>query len=195
MTDDNTNTGLGQEGDPVPDVDAVSEIVRAASSRLLGTGARRDRRHSHKDDGTLVTQTDGAIQRFVETALEETYPAIPFIGEEMVHARQLEVLHGARRFWVLDPLDGTTNFVAGFPFYGISLALVEDDAIVLGVVHDPIREETFTAVKGQGARLNGEPLDPDAPARLGQCVANIDYKRLTRQVAERLVRAPPYRSQ
>jgi len=195
MTDDGKRTAGGRASDPVPDVETASEIVRTASSRFLGTAIKRDRRHAHKDDGTLVTQTDGAIQRFVETALGETYPAIPFIGEEMVHARQLEVLDGAHRFWVLDPLDGTTNFVAGFPFYGISLALVEDDAIVLGVVHDPIRAETFTAVKGQGARLNGEPLDPDAPDRLGQCVANIDYKRLTRQVAERLVRAPPYRSQ
>ncbi len=178
------------------DPDGICDLVERAAARYLGVGMPSGADEIHKDDGSVVTFTDDAIQNFVEAGLRERYPDIPFMGEEMPHARQVSVLGGdAARFWVLDPLDGTTNYVAGFPFYGISLALVENGAAVFGVVHDPIRGETFRAQRDGGATLNGEALRPAPVQRLGQCVANVDYKRLTRPVADRLVRSPPYRSQ
>ncbi|KAA3621520.1 MAG: inositol monophosphatase family protein [Proteobacteria bacterium] len=175
---------------------ACNLVEEAACEYLAPADVAADRNETHKDDGSVVTRTDAAIQSFVEERLLERFPSVPFIGEEMSHARQVAVMCGdAPRFWVLDPLDGTTNFVAGFPFYGISLALVGVGGPELGVVHDPVRGETFCAARGKGAWLNGKPLVPHTVPNLSRCVANVDYKRLTRSVAERLVRSPPYRSQ
>ena len=174
----------------------ISRLVEDAACQYLVASTSQSHDELHKDDGSLVTLTDNAIQSFVYKSLLERYPDIPFIGEEMPHTVQQSVIDGgAGRFWVLDPLDGTTNFVAGFPFYGISLALVDKGETILGVVHDPVRGETFAATRGGGATLNGVALDPRPVQRLNQSIANVDYKRLTRSVADRLVRSPPYRSQ
>lgn len=64
----------------------------------------------------------------------------------------------ARRRWVVDPLDGTSNFIWGIPYFAVSIALCDDDGEILGVVLDPLRDEMFTAVRGQGARMNGKEL-------------------------------------
>jgi myo-inositol-1(or 4)-monophosphatase len=179
-----------------PQLDSLREVVETAARRFLPAVGTAERRETQKDDGSVVTRTDEVIQQYVEKVLRRRFPDVPFVGEEMSHSLQASVVNSdASQFFLLDPLDGTTNFVAGFPFYGISLALVVDGAVELGVVHDPVRAETFSAARGAGAYLNGERLRPASVDRLGRCVANIDYKRLTRSVAERLVRSPPYRSQ
>jgi myo-inositol-1(or 4)-monophosphatase len=178
------------------DLKRVRTLIEGVAGDYLSGDEMAAPKESQKDDGSIVTHLDAAIQGELERGLGQLYPEIPFIGEEMAHSQQVSVVRGlARRFWVLDPLDGTTNFVAGFPFYGVSLALIEDGLPVLGVVHDPVRRETFSAARSQGASLNGVVLRPQGARKLSQCVANVDYKRLTRSLAERLVRSPPYRSQ
>jgi myo-inositol-1(or 4)-monophosphatase len=98
--------------------------------------------------------------------------------------------------WCLDPLDGTTNFVAGIPFYCVSLALFAAGEVVLGLVYDPDRDECFTAHKERGVWLNGGRLGrvrPPTPPKDG--VALVDLKRLPAELAGRLLREPPYASQ
>ncbi len=178
------------------DASRVGEILQRAASRVLPAGGFDRAGAQRKDDGSLVTAIDTSLQEIIAADLEAAYPGIPLLGEEMSHARQSAVLEIADgEFWVLDPLDGTTNFIAGFPFFGLSLALVRDGRAVVGAIYDPLRGELFTAEAGAGARLNGQPIAPTSVARLAHCIANVDYKRLTRTVAERLVRCPPYRSQ
>jgi len=95
----------------------------------------------------------------------------------------------------LDPLDGTSNFAAGLPFFSISLALLIERKSVLGVVYDPIRDECFTAERGRGAWLNGVQLrvrPTDLPLRRGLAV--VDFKRLG-PLAAKLAARPPYSSQ
>ncbi|GJL82287.1 MAG: phosphatase [marine bacterium B5-7] len=180
----------------MPDLKRITSIVQSAGDQFLHYPRVDDRDETRKDDGSLVTRTDAAIQDFIQHQLNALYSDIAFVGEEMAHETQMSVLEcDSDRLWVLDPLDGTTNFVAGFPFYGISLALIENGKAALAVIHDPVRGETFTANRGQGAFLNNVPIRPRSVDRLSRCVANIDYKRLTRSVAERLVRSPPYQSQ
>ena len=104
--------------------EAVGDILRRAASRVLPPGLHGVRGVQRKDDGSLVTRIDTELQQFIETELTASFPGIPLLGEEMSHAEQTGILDRSDgEFWVLDPLDGTTNFVAGFPFYGISLAL------------------------------------------------------------------------
>ncbi|MDD9883741.1 MAG: inositol monophosphatase [Gammaproteobacteria bacterium] len=156
-----------------------------------------------KPDGSWVTAIDRRTQARLRDELARRWPEYGFIGEEMPHAEQHAVCarHRGGAYWVLDPLDGTTNFAAGFPFYGVSLALVADGRAQLGVVFDPVRDECFTAEPGGGARLNGARLEcpaqhaAGAPAALAECIAIVDYKRLVADLAEQLVRSPPYRSQ
>ena len=179
-----------------PELSRVRDIVISAA-QAVGLGPSLVQDVSVKDDGSVVTETDHLLQEHIFSELRDNWPDVPVMGEEMEHARQASIVrNGQSRFWTLDPLDGTTNFTMGFPFYGISLALVTAGEVELGVVYDPVRDECFHAVSGGGAFLNGYPLQTvNAGIELHTCVANVDLKRLVGQLAERLVRYPPYRSQ
>jgi myo-inositol-1(or 4)-monophosphatase len=99
--------------------------------------------------------------------------------------------------WCLDPLDGTSNYAAGVPFFAVSLALLIDARVALGLVYDPVRDECFMAQQGGGAWLNDTPLQmPPAAAReLRRSIAVVDFKRLRPELAARLASQPPYGSQ
>lgn len=178
-----------------PALTTVSELVRGIGLELL-SGACRHEEISAKRDGSYVTDIDLALQQRICAALKSAYPDIPFIGEETPESERDRILaSGARRVWCLDPLDGTTNFTSGLPFYGISLALLADRMPVQGVVFDPIRDECFTALAGGGAWLNGHRLPGAERRSTAHCVACVDFKRLPRTVAEHLVARPPFKSQ
>lgn len=100
----------------------------------------------------LVTTVDCAVQQYLKTELSKVLPEADFLGEEDPHF----VENGM--FWVVDPIDGTSNFVRGMNLSAISVALVENGEGVLGVVYNPFTDEMFYAVKGGGAFLNGTPI-------------------------------------
>lgn len=179
----------------LPDLFGLSALVRETALEEH-TASRGPVARTTKPDGSWVTDLDRRIQDKLLAKLRRRWPQYGFIGEEMTHADQVAVCDRSHEgYWVLDPLDGTTNFTAGFLFYGISLALVVDGGACLGVVFDPVRGECFVAQSGRGAYLNQQPLACPAPRTLGECIAIIDYKRLVGDLAGQLVRAPPYRSQ
>ena len=160
-------------------------------SRFEHVGSRK------KADGSLVTEADIRSQQLIRQALEDRWPEADFLGEEMTEEEQNQAMSAAdASLWVLDPLDGTTNYASGIPFFGISLALVEQGEIRFGMVYDPCREECFWAERGKGAWLNGKKLvltsDVD---EMSETVAVVDYKRLSRNVGCRLISEPPFRSQ
>lgn len=152
---------------------------------------------NHKGDGSLFTEADVTAQRELARRLPELLPC-PVLGEEeMTEAEQQALLAGGGTLWCLDPVDGTTNFVAGLPFFAVSVALLEDGKARLGVVYNPAIDEMFACVRGQGATLNGEPLPlRRAAPRLRDCVAGVDFKRLpNKALGDRLATRPPYYSQ
>jgi len=180
---------------PAPDLDSLIDLVRQASSKI-DSFRQSGSRSELKMDGSLVTGVDRGIQDYLSQELNSRWPQFGFIGEEMPHNHQVRICeHSEQGFWVLDPLDGTTNFTSGFLFFGISLALVIAGQPVLAVIYDPVRDECFAARKGGGAFLNGVPLVCPDTGALAECIANIDYKRLVEDLASQLVRCPPYRSQ
>lgn len=150
-----------------------------------------------KPDGSLVTATDLAIQAHLTAALALVFPEIPLLGEEMTATEQQRLLDGnAPRLWILDPLDGTSNYAAGFPYFSISLALLDAGQITHGVILDPVRDECFCAARGQGAWCNGEPLRVHAIGNaLSDCLAMIDLKRLPAAHLAALFRPGGFRSQ
>lgn len=185
--------------DTLPDLDELIALVTQTAA-LLTTDAHRVCEPTIKNDGSFVTSIDHGIQAQLRTHLTARWPHYGFIGEEMPHHEQVAVCENNHEqaqggYWVIDPLDGTTNFTAGFLFYGISLALVTAGQSILAVVYDPVREECFSAQRGKGAYMNGQRLHCPSTHRLGNCIANIDYKRLVADLSFQLVRCPPYRAQ
>ncbi len=152
--------------------------------------------HTRKDDGSLFTEADMAAQRALEERLAAIAP-YPVLGEEMddvTHRRLWD--EGVEGLWCVDPIDGTTNFVSGLPFYAMSIALMKNGRSVLGVVYDPQADECFYAEAGRGAFVDGDRLPlKTPPVELRRCIAGIDFKRIPRALAGRLAAEHPYSSQ
>jgi myo-inositol-1(or 4)-monophosphatase len=174
----------------------LSTLVIQIADRELPTRFNCSR-GQRKTDGSLVTEADLVVQAELAAALQRDWPGVSVLGEEMTHAEQRAALQAlSSGLWCIDPLDGTSNFTVGIPYYAVSVALLKDGLPRLAVVYDPNRRECFAAAEGGGAWLNGERLTGTAvPASLSSSIALIDFKRLPGRLAGRLAAQPPYRSQ
>ena len=103
---------------------------------------------SSKSDNDFVTDIDHAAEKAIIEIIHKAYPSHSILSEECGHQK------GDDMTWIIDPLDGTLNFIHGFPHFAVSIAVKYKDVIEHGVVYDPIRQELFTASRGQGAKLN-----------------------------------------
>ena len=169
-------------------------IVSAAREELLPRFTRVER--EHKADGSFLTEADLAVQERIAGQLMQHWPETIFLGEEMTAEQQSGLLASDKPIWCLDPLDGTSNFAAGIPYFSVSLSLLEKGEVSLGIVYDPLRDECFAADKENGATLNGAPLRaPASGLALKHATAIIDFKRLAPELAIRLVSEIPYASQ
>lgn len=152
--------------------------------------------HQHKSDGSLCTEADTAAQAALIRRLQAIHN-VPVLGEEMTTDEQHAHWHaGKEGLWCIDPIDGTSNFVRGLPYFAVSVALLKDGKSVLGVVFDPVADEMFAAELGKGTFLNGEELiGRDPVGTLDQALASVDLKRLKAKLVLRLATQPPYSSQ
>jgi myo-inositol-1(or 4)-monophosphatase len=155
MTDLDTLLATGRET-----VEVAVRLLRASEPGQVIAKADRD----------MVSELDLAIERQVREHLQQATPGIGFLGEE-------EGQHGpADHSWVLDPIDGTANFLRGLPVCGICLALVRDGRPVLGIIALPFLNSTYWAADGLGACRNHTRITPAATAKLNQAVVAIgDY--------------------
>ncbi len=179
----------------LPDLEILKKIIRdTAKEEILPRFNSIS--YEIKDDGSLVTEADLAADKRIRKALALAYPEIAFLSEEMEYEEQQALLKSSPQLWCLDPLDGTSNFAAGFPLFATSLALIVDGEVKIGITYDVVRDEMFSAVKGQGAYLNNEPLKcKSSRFSLDNSVAVIDFKRLKPDLVMRLLNDTPYRSQ
>lgn len=186
---------MAQTNYSLDDLFAVQDIVRATARQSLEVYFANSTADI-KDDGSIVTDADLAMQQALTAALGERYPEVQMLGEEDSAEEQKRVILGESDYWCLDPLDGTTNFHATVPLFSVSLGLVSNGKVELGLVFDPNRDESFGAVRGQGFWIDGKPVRrPRQPDRLGRCIAFIDFKRLSHDMSASLVQDPPYKSQ
>jgi len=178
-------------------LELICRLVKQCAGEELS--ARFTRVHADvKADGSLVTEADLAMQRRLQEELAARWPDYALLGEEMAaSAQQVLLASPGPGYWCLDPLDGTSNFAAGIPFFAVSLALIDAGGAQAAVVYDPAREECFSALRGHGAWLNGRPIrSPLAvPETLSESMALVDLKRLPATLISQLVRRQPYRSQ
>ncbi|MFO7593362.1 MAG: inositol monophosphatase family protein [Pseudomonadota bacterium] len=174
----------------------IEKLVREAAERELMPRFNRTT-YAIKRDGSIVTEADTATQQYLQQALARHFERIAFLGEEMSVSEQEALLRRADSgLWILDPLDGTSNFAAGIPYFCISLALIRHGEVALGLIYDPLHDECFAAEKGKGATLNGRPLrTPTGLPPLERGIGLVDFKRLQPALAKRLACNPPYTSQ
>ena len=148
--------------DSAPDPLVVCEEAARAGGRVLREWMGRFGVTS-KGPRDLVTEADYAAQHEIRGVIAAAFPDHGFVGEETEHGvgqpASGEPGHaGSGTRWIVDPLDGTSNYVHGFPFYCVSIALASDDEIICGAILDPVRDECFTARRGAGAWLDGRPI-------------------------------------
>ena len=152
----------------LPDIDKVTALISdVAAAEILPRFRQPDRQGvREKGPGDLVTLADEAAERELTRRLSALLPGSVVIGEEAVAAdiRVLERIHGDEPVWIIDPVDGTGNFVAGKPVFGVIVALVRGGETLAGWIHDPCTGRTMTAARGEGAWMGGDRLRVAAPA-------------------------------
>lgn len=129
---------------------------------------------SSKSPNDFVTEVDKAAEAAIIETLQEAYPSYGILAEESGHTAGID--SGADEYtWIIDPLDGTTNFIHGFPQYAISIALAKGNAVEQAVIFDPNRNELFTASKGGGAFLNDRRIRASKRLRLGEALIGTGF--------------------
>lgn len=131
----------------------VGELARRVGQHIWGLRQREDVRVETKGRHDFVTQMDKLSERMLVDELAEIVPEAGYIAEEQTRTDRSDNLN-----WVVDPIDGTTNFIHAQPPFAISIALMEGPRVVVGVVYEMGRDELFSAAMGQGSTLNGQPI-------------------------------------
>jgi myo-inositol-1(or 4)-monophosphatase len=135
----------------------------------LGTFSSLDMKYSPHD---LVTEVDKGSETLIRNLILTHFPHHSFLGEEGVEAgpaasaKALANVSEAEYLWIVDPIDGTTNFVHGFPFFTVSIALAYKGEVIVGVIYDPSHDELFVAEKGKGAYVKGKRMSVSPETKL-----------------------------
>jgi myo-inositol-1(or 4)-monophosphatase len=150
------------------------------AGKLLREALGGPRRIDYKGHPTnLVTEMDRRAETLIVDAIRQAFPDHAILGEEGgARAGQADYR------WLIDPLDGTTNYAHGLPIFSVSIALEHAGEVELGVAYDPTREDLFVARRGAGATLNGERLRVSATAQLGEALLVTGFPNDIRSTAE-----------
>jgi myo-inositol-1(or 4)-monophosphatase len=167
-------------------LDLALDTAREAGQLLRGLFGRHLEIGHKSTDIDLVTEADVASERLIVNAIREHFPQQPILSEEGLGDIQ-EIAGENECLWLIDPLDGTVNYAHGYPIWGVSLALADANEtavawrVVMGVIHDPLRDETFWARAGEGAWCNGERIQVSRAATLSEALVatGFAYKRAT----------------
>src|ERR1700689_1243222 len=142
-------------------LDVAIEIAREAGA-ILRPEFDRPKQISYKGEVDIVTESDRRSEALIVARLRKHFPDHAIIAEEGSGSSA----DGAKYCWLVDPLDGTTNFAHGYPCFAVSIGLEENGELLAGVVFQPVTNELFSAVKGEGAYLNGKRIKVSSVPRL-----------------------------
>jgi myo-inositol-1(or 4)-monophosphatase len=182
---------VSDPGEPTApaELERIASMTARAAARVVTAGYGQPRAIGRKTSPTdVVTQTDLRAEELVRRLLQEATPDAGLLGEEGGTTAP-----GARVQWVVDPLDGTINFLYGVPLFAVSIAAAVDGEIVAGAVVDVLRDEVFTGHRGGGARLDGEPIAVSSCASLPNALVTTGFsyraevRDLQGEVAHRLL--------
>ena len=165
--------GVEATGDPSSMLALAIAAAREAG-HLLREHYARPHDISSKGLRDIVTEADLAAERAAMQVIREGCPGARFVSEESFGEWQD---YGDAPTWVIDPLDGTTNFARGLPEFSISVAMVRSNVVRCGVIYDPLLDHLFGAERGQGATLNGKPLRVSLREQLMESLVLLDWPR------------------
>jgi myo-inositol-1(or 4)-monophosphatase len=153
----------------------LARTLVAAAGERLRTAWGEAKIIEHKGVIDIVTETDREIEALVTAELRRAFPDHLVVAEEASAGFVLQPPPAECYVWYLDPLDGTTNFAHGHPGFAVSLALARGREMLLGIVHDPVRNETFCARRGFGATLNDKPIRVSSVRDLEQALLGTGF--------------------
>ena len=153
-------------------IEVCEKAVRGAGAILLDRIGRVKVRQKGPSD--LVTEADLASQRFVRKAILDAFPDHQVLGEEDESGVATQRSTGRPR-WIVDPLDGTTNYVHQVPFFAVSLALEQGGSLLVGAVYHPSADEYFLALPGRGAYRNGVRIHASSVTSLGDALVSVGF--------------------
>ncbi len=165
------------------DMEKLIALVHETKSIIMDDGARSH--ISVKGKADFVTRVDTSVQHFLKEKLQAAYPQVQFMGEE----DHLHSVDPSRPAWILDPIDGTLNLIYDYKMSAVSLAYYEDGQIRAGVVYNPFTEETFHAVRGGGAFLNGAPIHVSEKKSLEESMVAFGTSPYNKELAGKNFRA------
>jgi len=178
----------GEPSDPEALERIASVMARAAAGLIAGADGRADPVGRKTSPTDVVTDTDLRAEELIRRLVREKTPEAGMLGEEGGTTEP-----GARLQWVIDPLDGTVNFVYGVPIFAVSIAAAVDGEVVAGAVIDVLRDELFSARAGGGARRDGEPVAVSSCTALADALVTTGFsyraeqRALQGEVAHRLL--------
>jgi myo-inositol-1(or 4)-monophosphatase len=150
--------------------DVAMQAAEEAAA-IIRQGAARPKNVQYKGDVDLVTETDRRSEAAIVGRIRRIFPDHAIIAEEGSEGAP----RGGKYCWYIDPLDGTTNFAHGYPCFAVSIALHEEGVPLVGVVVNPMAQETFSAVRGEGAALNGRPIHVSTVAKLASSLVATGF--------------------
>lgn len=153
-----------------PIVNIAVQAARAAGNIIIRALDRLDTvKVSQKAPNDFVTEIDQQAEREIISIIRKAHPSHGFLAEEE------DEIPGDDYVWVIDPLDGTRNFIHGFPHFAVSIALSYKGRIEHGVIYDPVRQELFTATRGKGAQLNERRIRVSKHTKLEECLLGTGF--------------------
>jgi len=147
-------------------INVMVKACRKASKVLIRDfGEIENLQVSQKGPGDFVTVSDKKVEKIIIEELQKARPTYSILSEEIGNIKNDESFQ-----WIIDPIDGTANFLHGIPHFAISIGLEQNKEIVCGIIYDPIKDEMFAAEKGNGAYLNNQRIRVSARKKLNECI-------------------------
>ena len=151
----------------------VNACRKAAKTIIRDFGEIENLQVSLKGPGDFVTASDKKVEKILIDELQKARPSYSILSEEIGQ------INNDKSFkWIIDPIDGTANFLHGIPHFAISIGLEHDDEIICGIVYDPIKDEMFVAEKGNGSYLNNHRMRVSSRSKLKDCIVFTGGPRL-----------------
>ena len=147
---------------------------------LIRENWQRPQQIDYKGAIDLVTSVDRDSERSIVNLLQRNFPDHSILAEEETDLTGKMNSHR----WIIDPLDGTTNFAHGYPQFCVSIGLEHERDLLLGIVYDPLRRECFSAIRGQGAKLNGQPIRTSTVPELDHALLATGFPYDSRENAD-----------
>lgn len=150
----------------------IQDVAKGAGQILMEWYHSEKAWHTKGDRGDIVTEVDELSEKYILGRIQKVYPDDHILSEE---AGSVGEVGEDRREWIIDPLDGTRNYMMGIPFFCVSIGVTRGGVAEAGAVYDPMHDEMFYARRGRGATLNGEPISVSPEKELEDSIVSVSW--------------------